>query len=101
MLVDLELCKSAIFTQPADQAVWFYSQWLCAKSPSAQETLVHTVQELQTIEPDQHPMALLFLSKHASPKDTAALLETLSRIDPMRAGFYGNLRIQSQVDNNL
>ena len=88
----MELCKSAIFTQPADQAVWFYAGWLCAKSKLIRDALVTAVKELQAMEPDKHTMALLFLSKHTSNHEQAReLLHKLTVIDPMRAGLYANI----------
>lgn len=92
--VDLELCKSAIFTQPSDQAVWFYSQWLCGKSKLIKDALVAAVQELQAMEPDKHALALFFLSKHL-PDKRDELLDKLTMIDPMRAGLYASCRQES------
>jgi geranylgeranyl transferase type-2 subunit alpha len=102
----LKLIKSAYFTEPADQSVWFYLHWLIdAKSAigllsevercTLIEAELANISELLAIEPEA-PLALLAwcqLAMAASIRqaETKAHLDTLCRIDPQRLGYYSDL----------
>lgn len=98
----MKLIKSAYFTEPADQSVWFYLHWLIdVKSESEEErrALIEAelanISELLAIEPEA-PLALLAWSQLAMTSgvrqaETKAHLETLCRIDPQRLGYYSDL----------
>jgi len=109
---EFELIQNAMYTEPADQSVWFYHQWLIQKfmeSSTVEETNVVLERELkmcndlqailekdpvkdkERVEPRKWPLLnSVFLMKKQSgcQREILTNLKLLCQIDPLRCLYY-------------
>ncbi len=62
-MADLKLVKNAYYTEPADQAPWFYLKWLIQQLPDSVASEIDNINQLLSLEPDCprtiHPLSYL------------------------------------------
>ncbi|PWN90812.1 protein prenylyltransferase [Acaromyces ingoldii] len=106
---EFDLIKQALFTDPDDQSVWIYHEWLIDKEASQDvlEREIEVVRELVDLEPDSklcmralsHNLSMLStVIKGHDPQrakslseETRDLLQRLVEVDPDRKGRYLDL----------
>ncbi len=95
-----ELLFNGLYTNPADQSLWMYVFWLLPRSAEPQLRALggHCLQllELDGEEAGKWPLLCLLRLEldrdvRCGPRDRAALVAALERIDPKRRGYYRSL----------
>jgi geranylgeranyl transferase type-2 subunit alpha len=85
---ELETVWSGIFTEPTDQSVWQFHDWLVEKWPELSSMDAEYFKDLEDMVTDSDLKYLLLSKLRIPDSDRAAIVETLIRIDPMRKGYY-------------
>jgi geranylgeranyl transferase type-2 subunit alpha len=94
---EVEMAKSAFWTEPREQSAWIYYRWLISREvvldPDFLSTELADMNELAlTVPTVKYPfLAIIWLQRRLPEPDLsviAAMKEKLTEIDPIRAPYY-------------
>ncbi len=96
---EVEMCRTAAWTEPADQSVWFYQKWLFSELPKLipehaellsklQAEQIASIRELIVEEPSAalaHSFLLQFDAEYS-------VTHKLPEIDPLRRAYWHSFK---------
>jgi geranylgeranyl transferase type-2 subunit alpha len=89
---ELELVRNAIFTEPSDQAPWYYHRILLGTCLSTDilESELEIIKSLLELEPDCKwaLKTLVYITSRLNLKKEVGIAQKLALLDPKRKGLY-------------